>query len=53
MKPETFERRISSYFERYQITLKILRSLCDQEVAPQDIILLACARIDSLANHAC
>jgi len=52
MKPETFERRVSSYFERYETTLQILRSLCDQEVAPQDIILLACARIDSLANHA-
>src|SRR5258708_6640478 len=52
MKPETFARRISSYFERYETTLQILRALCDQGVAPQDIILLACARLDSLANHA-
>lgn len=52
MKVEKFERRIASYFERYEMTLQILRSLCDQMIAPQDIILLACARIDSLANHA-
>lgn len=52
MKPEKFERGVSSYFKRYETTLQILGSPCNQETASQDIILLACARIDSLANHA-
>ena len=52
MKPETFRHRLASYFERYETTLQILTSLTNGEAAPQDIILLACARLDSLANHA-
>ncbi len=53
MKPEVFEKRLASYFERYKITAQILRSLFSQRSAAQDFILLACARLDSLANHAC
>jgi len=52
MKVETFERRLAEYLQRYETTLQILTSLLQREAAPQDIILLACARLDSLANHA-
>lgn len=52
IKPESFERRINAYFERYQTTTQILESLLNQRAAPQDFIVLTCARLDSLANHA-
>jgi hypothetical protein len=52
MKVETFERRLAEYFERYEMTLQILTARLRGKAAPQDIILLACARLDSLADHA-
>jgi hypothetical protein len=52
IKPEVFEKRLKKYFERYTTSIYILKSLLTQQVAPQDFIVLACARLDSLANHA-
>jgi hypothetical protein len=52
VKPQTLQRRLATYFERYDTTLQILTALLRGKAAHQDIILLACARLDSLANHA-
>ncbi len=52
IKPQSFSKRVNAYFERYSTTTQILQALLKQEAAPQDFIVLACARLDSLANHA-
>ena len=52
IKPQSFSMRLNAYFERYSTTTQILQALLKQEAAPQDFIVLACARLDSLANHA-
>lgn len=52
IKPESFAKRLNAYFERYSTTTQILEALLKQQTAAQDFIVLACARLDSLANHA-
>jgi hypothetical protein len=49
---ELFAKTLNAYFERYSTATQILEALLKQQAAPQDFIVLACARLDSLADHA-
>lgn len=48
----SIERRITRAFEVYDPTLKLLSSLVRKRSNAQEVVLLSCARLDSLANLA-
>jgi hypothetical protein len=49
---QTLEERIDEAFKRYRDTLTLVDELIASQRHPQEIILLTCARLDSLANLA-
>src|SRR5689334_20036777 len=46
------EDRIIAAFEGYRATTVLLEELAQKRVYPQEIVILACARLDALANLA-
>jgi hypothetical protein len=47
-----FAKKLDIALGHYQQTLTLLDRLIQERIAPQEIILLACGRLDSLANLA-
>lgn len=52
LRMKALERRIDEAFKRYRDTVTLVDELIGSKRNPQEIILLTCARLDSLANLA-
>lgn len=49
---KSIEKRIQEAFERYDSTIQLLQNFVEKKTNTQEIILLVCARLDSLSNLA-
>ena len=50
MRKSDFEKRVDKAFQHYYDTVNLIDNLLKEKNNPQEIILLVCSRLDSLAN---